>query len=309
MKVLIGYDSTEGAQEVLADLSRAGLPRDTEALIVTVRDTAWAPPPSVHELLAPADDVAAVPDAAEEAARHLREAFPGWAVHSEGLAGDPAGELTRRAKEWGADLIAVGSRGLGALGRLVLGSVSLKVVTEADRSVRVARRGAERDAPVRIVIGVDGSPDAERAVRAVGSRVWPEGTAVRLVAVDDRVAPAGVAGVLPTAAATIASSNEEAALAARRMAEWAEEALRVTGLETSIRTKAGEARRVLVEEALAWAADTIFVGSRGFSSKFERLRLGSVSAGVVTHAHCSVEVVRPAEGHREDSQGESSPAA
>jgi nucleotide-binding universal stress UspA family protein len=52
-------------------------------------------------------------------------------------------------------------------------------------------------------------------------------------------------------------------------------------------------------------ADAIFVGSRGVGGALERLRAGSVSTGVVTDAHCSVEVVRPAN----DSRGESSPAA
>jgi len=41
-----------------------------------------------------------------------------------------------------------------------------------------------------------------------------------------------------------------------------------------------------------WGADCIFVGSTGFSNRFERFVLGSVSAAVAARAHCSVEVVR-----------------
>ena len=52
---------------------------------------------------------------------------------------------------------------------------------------------------------------------------------------------------------------------------------------------------MLMEEARKWEADSIFVGSRNFSSGFERFRLGSVSTALVTSAPCSVEVVRP--GH------------
>jgi universal stress protein family protein len=36
----------------------------------------------------------------------------------------------------------------------------------------------------------------------------------------------------------------------------------------------------------------IFVGARGLS-RFERFRLGSVSAAIFARAHCSVEVARP----------------
>jgi hypothetical protein len=38
-------------------------------------------------------------------------------------------------------------------------------------------------------------------------------------------------------------------------------------------------------------ADCIFVGARGLS-RFERFRLGSVSAATAARAHCSVEIVR-----------------
>ena len=59
-----------------------------------------------------------------------------------------------------------------------------------------------------------------------------------------------------------------------------------------------EARRALLEEARAWGADTMFVGSNGFASAFERFRLGSVSVALAEHAPCAVEVVRPDEAAR-----------
>src|SRR5688572_30287044 len=70
--------------------------------------------------------------------------------------------------------------------RLILGSVSQRVLYEASCSVRVARaRRGETDAPLRIVIGVDGSPYSNGVVDAVYRREWPTGTEVRLVAVVD----------------------------------------------------------------------------------------------------------------------------
>ncbi|HIC99207.1 MAG TPA: universal stress protein, partial [Pyrodictiaceae archaeon] len=50
------------------------------------------------------------------------------------LQGDPAEELTRYAEEKGCDLIIVGRRGAGKLGRLLLGSVSEKVVKLAKKA-------------------------------------------------------------------------------------------------------------------------------------------------------------------------------
>lgn len=177
----------------------------------------------------------------------------------------------------------------------MLGSVSKKVVTDSHHSVRVVRGTVKQNGslPPKIMIGVDGSPEAEQAVRAVGMRVWPDATEVRIIAVDDGTAPPRISSVLPTAA-MIRSSNEKVSEAARMMVEWAENELRAIGLHVSVAIEKGDPQRVLIEEARKWDANSIFVGGRKFSGAIERFRLGSVSTALVTNAHCSVEVVRSA---------------
>ncbi len=237
-----------------------------------------------------------VKEFAAKAGERLQSSFPDWEVQAVGLAGSPSTELINKADEWKADLVVVGSHGRSALGRFMLGSVSKKVVTDSHHSVRVTRGGVGKNGglPPKIMIGVDGSPEAEHAVRAVGMRVWPEGTEVRVIAVDDGTSPARISGVLPTAAAMIANSNERVCVAARMMVEWAENELRAIGLRVSVAIQKGDPQRILIEEARKWDADTIFVGGRKFSGAIERFRLGSVSTALVTKAHCSVEVVRSA---------------
>ena len=237
-----------------------------------------------------------VEEFAAKAGERLKSSFPEWEVQAVGLAGTPSAELVNKADEWKADLVVVGSHGRSALGRVILGSVSKKVVTDSHHSVRVTR-GTFKDKaglPPKIMIAVDGSPEAEHAVRAVGMRVWPEATEVRIIAVDDGTSPARISGVLPTAAAMITSSNEKVAEAARMMVEWAENELRAIGLQVSVAIEKGNPQRVLIAEARKWDADSIFVGARKFSGAIERFRLGSVSTALVTNAHCSVEVVRSA---------------
>jgi nucleotide-binding universal stress UspA family protein len=53
----------------------------------------------------------------------------------------------------------------------------------------------------------------------------------------------------------------------------------------------GSPKRTIVEEAEAWGADLIVVGSHGYRL-WERMLLGSVSQAVAAHAKCSVEIVR-----------------
>lgn len=311
-RVLIAYDGSPYADAALDDLRRAGLPREAEALIVTVSDGLVSVASPVAEVTAPAPTsrrvVSAMAVAADQAVRlhaeaqgfaahargHVLSSFPDWEVRTEVLEGSPSWELQWKAEEWQPDLVVVGSQGRSALGRFFLGSVSKQLATKSRSSVRVARRGAEQSdgEPPRIMIGVDGSPGAERAVRSVGGRVWPEGTEVRLVAVDDRVSPGRIAHILPTAAAAIRSRNEESAARARRMAEWAEAELRAIGLQVSVAVVNGEPQRTLTEEALKWNADSIFVGAHGLDQADVENGLGSVAAGLVTKAHCTVEVVR-----------------
>jgi nucleotide-binding universal stress UspA family protein len=63
------------------------------------------------------------------------------------LAGDPAHEIVAYADEIDADLIVVGSRGLGKIGSALLGSVSHKLLHEAKRPVMVVRE-VTQPAPV-----------------------------------------------------------------------------------------------------------------------------------------------------------------
>lgn len=55
------------------------------------------------------------------------------------LVGNAARQIVAYADEIDADVIVVGSRGLGAVGRTVLGSVSAKVLRDAKRPVLVVR--------------------------------------------------------------------------------------------------------------------------------------------------------------------------
>ncbi len=192
----------------------------------------------------------------------------------------PAATLLKKAADWQPDLLVAGSHGRSALGRFVLGSVSQKLVHDAHCSVRVARgRSVDPALPPRLLIGVDGSPGSEAALRAVAGRAWLAGAEVRVVAAMDEVI-AEVVGYLDATQ--------------QQGWTWLQDTLKTllpAGLAVSPHLLKGDPKHVLLKEAETWDADCIFVGARSLS-RLERWRLGSVSSAVTARAHCSVEVVR-----------------
>jgi len=280
MKVLVGYDGSESSDALLDDLRRAGLPADAEVALVTV----------ASERAGGGDEAAQMLGVA---AARIRAAFPRAAVTTEVREGTPARVLIDRADAWTPDLLVVGSHGRSALGRLLLGSVSHKVVSEARCSVRVARRDPDRKGePVRILLGVDGSPNATGAARAVAARSWPAGSEARVVAVVSTNAPdVDPATEHETIGMQVAEWIARAKQRAERAAEDAAQILSAAGLKASPCVREGSPRQVLVEEAAAWEADCVFVGATGMG-RFHEFLLGSVSSAVVMRAPCSVEVVR-----------------
>ncbi|HEY6121275.1 MAG TPA: universal stress protein [Pyrinomonadaceae bacterium] len=311
MKILIGYDGSDCADGALDDLQRAGLPPDAEAQIISVAEV-WLPPPppSSAEILERANEVkvpadlkrlysrgcAAMKEAlalAERASDRVKTNFPGWKVAADASCGSPAWEVVFRADQWKPDLVVVGSHGRTALGRFVLGSVSQRVLTEAKCSVRVARgRIEEPNSPVRIIVGIDGSPGSEEAVRAVADRTWPAGSELRVIIVDDPLVPPIIGEIIPPLAETIEESNAEDWSRDEKILADSVALLHGTDIKVSTEIRLGDPKKELPQAAEEWGAECIFVGSAGFSNRFERFVLGSISAAVAARAHCSVEVVR-----------------
>lgn len=290
MKILFGYDGSECADAAIEGLRRAGLPDDAEFTVLSVVEH-WLPPPSSLEFLAEVDRVKEFHALAERAALRLREVNSRWEVKTESPVGSPASLIIEKSDEWKPDLIVVGSHGRTALGRFFFGSVSQKILHEARCSVRIARqRKVEPGAPVRLVVGIDGSKYADAAVDSVVQRVWPAGTEVRLVNGTWQIPTTTANHMLSQIADWVA--NEKLRVKAALDDGFAK--LKSAGLKPSVVVKDDEPRQLIVSEAESWDADSIFVGSKGMG-RVERFLVGSVSSSIATRAHCSVEIVRTAE--------------
>jgi len=308
--LLIGYDSSACATAAIADLQRAGLPTATAACVLVIADV-WLPPVNAAPAQSATEGMAPIgastnqriqtimtnaQNQAQEAAAQLRVFFPGWQVRTASYADSPAWGIVKKAEEWQVDLVAVGSRGVSALNRVLLGSVSQMVAANCTRSVRIGRPSITKPGePVRLLIGYDGSTHAEAVIDAILARTWSAGSAARLLACTDSFMTTVVPWALPEARG---QASEKPWPGSEDVNEWlavrtnqAAERLRNAGLAAETRLREGDPRKLLVQAAADWSADCLFVGARGLG-RFERFLLGSVSTAVASRAGCSVEIVR-----------------
>lgn len=132
-RILIAHDGSDAAQRALERVMR--FMKAADVAVVTVARPIYRDPPYTGY---------ADPKDEEEQQRVLRAARD--ALAREGIAatefapvGDPADEILATAKTYEADLIVVGARSLGMIERLMLGSVSTKVIHESDCDVLVVK--------------------------------------------------------------------------------------------------------------------------------------------------------------------------
>ena len=226
----------------------------------------------------------------DEAVARIRD--KGVPVTSSLETGDPAGVLVDLSDE--AALTVVGTRGGG-----LLGTVSSALPAHAHCPAIVVPRHTEGSdyTPVRrIVVGVDGSDSARKALRwAVHEAdVWDaELTAIAAVPM---ASGAGALAWLPAAV------DREQVLADVRSGLDRAVADAIEGHpKVVVRRHAldGNAAELMAE--FSTAVDLVVVGSRGRGG-FSGLLLGSVSQGVLSHASCPVMVV-PARTKDEASAG------
>lgn len=210
-------------------------------------------------------------------------AAEGAAVECGVVRGSPAAVLLEEARAREADLLLVGSTGVGRLRAAFLGSVSSQVVDHAPCPVLVFREGFQASPAhvAAIVVGVDGSPSSLEAVDLAGQLAPPLGARLVLVSA---YAP-GIALDLPADAI-----REELGEQAARWLRAARARLpaHVDVVEEIVE---GQAREQLVAACERHGPAVLAVGSRGLGG-FAGLLLGSTSRWVLNHAACPVLVAR-----------------
>jgi nucleotide-binding universal stress UspA family protein len=183
MRVLLAIDPSNGSQHVVNEASARPWPTGTAICILSIVDMGRRE--GLPTLTEGAKDNARV--LVETAAEKLDR--PGLEVFSDIQLGYPKKAIPDFAREWKADLVMVGSRGMGAVSRFFLGSVAQAVLRSAPCSVEIVR-STSVDSPassrsMKILLATDGSECSEIAVRSVANRPWPSGSEFKIVSVRE----------------------------------------------------------------------------------------------------------------------------
>ena len=177
-------------------------------------------------------------------------------------------------------LLVVGSQGLDALDRFMLGSVSTELIQQATCPVLVVKGEA---APLRrITLATDGSDASAKALEFVLAKFQPDRSTGKGGRVPIQVS---VIHVMPF------FKYPELKEAGRRLVEESVQKLIQAGFTAEAVCQLGRPAEEIMKVASRHRADLIVMGAKGLGA-IARFLLGSVSTRVVQHSSCSVLVVR-----------------
>ena len=292
MRALLAFDGSDGAEDAAALLATLAWPSGSAVRVVAVVEPSMTLMPGGP--YAP-NRLIASPEIEAQIVGHL-EAEVGRVVNdlrSAGLeaAGDvvrgrPGSILIEEAERFEADVLVAGSRGHGPIASLVLGSVSAELVDHASCPVLVTRNRAVE----RILFATDGSAAAGEAGEVLAGMTIFAGATIRVLSVAEVVRPWHT-GIAPTMYRQVIDAYAEDLEVAKReheaVARAAGERLEAAGRAVDVEVRVGDAAVEILEEAAAWGADLIVMGSRGLTG-LKRLVLGSVARNVLQGSPGSV---------------------
>jgi nucleotide-binding universal stress UspA family protein len=298
MRILLAIDGSQPAERARDLVAALPWPRGTSVRVVTVAERreailfAWAPSAA---FLSESDRienevVRSHTVALESAESAIKLARPDITVETVLLRGRAATVIVDEAGTYEADLVVVGHRGFGAIETMLLGSVSAEVVDHAPCPVLVAR--AATVGP--ILLAHDGSPSAMSAEAILTTLPLAASAPVTVMSVTENALPftaATAPGVYDWGMAGYIEGLEAARRDTQAMADEVVARLRRAGVDAAAVVYDGDPAQELVEYAKEHRTGLIVLGTRGHTG-LRRLVLGSVARNVLTHAPCSVLVVR-----------------
>jgi nucleotide-binding universal stress UspA family protein len=211
-------------------------------------------------------------------------------LHCEQQAGRAWKVLLEAAARRKADLVVVGTRGLGAIDRLVLGSTADRLVRTSMWPVVTVR--GEAPGPVRapstVLVATDFSEEAARAT-STAVRLLRGQKGARLHLMHCLPLPEVYVGM--EAPVVVVADDREAQAAASRLLQSIAAPLGAHGISVQCTVEEGWAAAIILNHAKRVGAELIALGTHGRGG-VSRALLGSVALGVVHRAECPVLTVR-----------------
>src|SRR6185295_17108929 len=136
MKILLAIDSSAASKVAVSEVAARPWPQGTTVRILNVVESNL-----FRGILPLIEKVTEIAHSSVKEAAEIIKAR-GIETYETVEQGHPRTIITQRAKEWGTDFVIVGSQGLSALTRFLLGSVAQAVVRHAPCSVEIVRESA-----------------------------------------------------------------------------------------------------------------------------------------------------------------------
>lgn len=276
MKILVGFDGSDGARDAIALARLFCTGGDDACLLVNVLPYG-GPLPVAYRLLGYEES-----DESQRVFDDARAELEGVEIDTRTYTGgSPALVLSDLAEEEQVDLVVIGSPHRGAIGRALIGSVAEGLLHGAAIPTVTAPRGyAQADHSAFKVVGVayNGSPESKLALAYAQGLAAQSGATIRILSVEEPMAVMpGVVGYTPPPPNDSQELIDEA-------------------LETIDDALHPEGRRLLGPTAATLAGaceddvDILIAGSRGYGPT-GRVLVGSVSTQLIHKAPCPVVVV------------------
>lgn len=147
--------------------------------------------------------------------------------------------------------------------------------------------------PTKVMLALDQSTHSDYALESVLARPWPENTEFLVLTLFEPYHP-DFAGWDPSAVDQALLYAQRLSDESRKYVEACVKRLSDKFGSSKVSYEIKESARIkeaIIEKATDWQADLVIMGSHGRTG-LRRFLLGSVSQAVVSHAPCSVEIIK-----------------